>query len=260
MHRAVWLRGLWRSDFADRTGRARCSGRLRGGGFGGDALGGELESREHPEVVREDRPTDEAFAGGEGFSATGTAGKMLLEDRDARLGAAAPPEAGAEGLVCLQTFLQLGGITGTEPAFDFPPREFGFVGLAAEAAITPDALEGELHSVLQSDHGGENQRGVGRGAGQQLVAKAEAGPAFAEPESIATFNVGAGFAAFEQTNFVVVETEDFFGVGHRPFADDALVRLGDGGGEVSEHLVEAAQNDLRLFFTQPGLGPVRGEQ
>ena len=97
-------------------------GGLRGGRFGGGAVLPELESREHPEVMREDRPADDAFAGGEGFAPAGAAGKMVFENRDACFGAAAALEAGAKGGVSLQTFLQLGGVAGAEAAFNFPLR------------------------------------------------------------------------------------------------------------------------------------------
>ena len=61
----------------------------------------ELESGEHPEVVREHCPADDALAGGETFAATGAARKMHFEDRDTRFGATAAPQAGAEGFVLL---------------------------------------------------------------------------------------------------------------------------------------------------------------
>ena len=89
------------------------SGRSRG--FAGLAVLRELESGEHPEVVREDRPSDAAFAGGKAFASAETAGKMVLEDRDACFDPTAARQSGAEGLIFPQAFLQLARIAGQRP-------------------------------------------------------------------------------------------------------------------------------------------------
>ena len=48
--------------------------------------------------------------------------------------------------------------------------------------------------IVQPDHGGEDERGVGGGVGEQGVVEDEAAAGFAEPGLVAEFDVGAGFA------------------------------------------------------------------
>lgn len=57
-------------------------------------------------------------------------------------------------------------------------------------------------------------------------------------------------------NLIIVEAEDFIGVLHRPSADDALVRLLDGGWKLLQHTLDALLDDACLADAQLRLAAI----
>lgn len=82
----------------------------------------------------------------------------------------------------------------------------------------------------------------------ELVIDDESVAVFAQPEFVAEFDRGSGFAAFDDMNRIIIKTEDLVLVGDFPATDDALVGLLGGGGELFLYVLDAADDLRGLFF------------
>ena len=84
-----------------------------------------------------------------------------------------------------------------------------FIRLAEESAVAPNLAEREVQLGVEPGHGEKHEGGVGLVLREEGVVYDESLAGFAEPEFVAKFHGGTGFAALEDAHVFIVELRIF---------------------------------------------------
>ena len=118
-----------------------------------------------------------------------------------------------------------------------------------------------LESLFDPLHARFDQARIGRHAvGKELPIHNQALGALGQEQGVAKLHLRARFVAHDHLHVGLVETEDFIFVLHQALANDPLVGLVLGGGQLDQDIVQAAQHLLGLRTGPVGLLPLPVEQ